>query len=57
MDDRIEALAEGGRLFQREGAITDKDLDMVMVVLVSGGDLAPSFGRTENFLGGPKISE
>jgi len=33
-----EARAEGGRRFQREGAITAKDLhvDMAMVVLVRG---------------------
>ena len=31
MDDRREARAEGGRRFQREGAITAKDLDMAMV--------------------------
>ena len=36
MDDRREARAEGGRRFQREGAITAKDLDMAMVVLVRG---------------------
>ena len=36
MDDRREAQAEGGRRFQREGARTAKDLDMAMVVLVSG---------------------
>ena len=32
MDDRREARAEGGRRFQREGAITAKDLDMAMVM-------------------------
>ena len=32
MDDRRdEARAEGGRRFQRQGAITAKDLDMAMV--------------------------
>ena len=36
MDDRKEARAEGGRRFQREGAITAKDLDMAMVVLGRG---------------------
>ena len=36
MDDKREALAEGGRRFQREGTITEKDLDMAMVVLVPG---------------------
>ena len=36
MDDRREARAEGGRRFQREGAIRAKDLDMAMVVLVRG---------------------
>ena len=36
MDDRREVRAEGGRRFQREGAITAKDLDMAMVVLVRG---------------------
>src|SRR6218665_3707800 len=36
LDDRTEARAEGGRRFQREGAITAKDLDMAMVVLVRG---------------------
>ena len=34
MDDRREARAEGGRRFQREGAITAKD--MAMVALVRG---------------------
>src|SRR6218665_1827902 len=33
LDDRREARAEGGRRFQREGAIMAKDLDMAMVVL------------------------
>src|SRR6218665_494213 len=36
LDDNREARAEGGRRFQREGAITEKDLDMAMVVLVRG---------------------
>ena len=36
LDDRREARADGGRRFQREGAITAKDLDMAMVVLVRG---------------------
>jgi len=36
LDDRREAGAEGGRRFQREGAITAKDLDMAMVVLAPG---------------------
>src|SRR6218665_1957036 len=36
LDDRREARAEGGRRFQREGAITAKDLDMDMVVLARG---------------------
>src|SRR6218665_892217 len=36
LDDRREARAEGGRRFQREGAITAKDLDMAMVVLARG---------------------
>ena len=36
MDDRREARAEGGRRFQREWAITAKDLYMAMVVLVRG---------------------
>ena len=36
MDDKREARAEGGRRFQREGTITEKDLDMAMVVLVRG---------------------
>src|SRR6218665_1396216 len=31
-----EARAEGGRRFQREGPITEKGLDMVVVVLVRG---------------------
>ena len=35
MDNKREARAEGGRRFQREGAITAKDLDMAMVVLVT----------------------
>src|SRR6218665_801981 len=34
LDDKREGRAEGGRRFQREGPITKKDLDMVMVVLV-----------------------
>src|SRR6218665_2799797 len=36
LDDEREARAEGGRRFQREGPITEKDLDMAMVVLVRG---------------------
>jgi len=36
LDYKREARAEGGRRFQREGAITEKDLDMAMVVLVRG---------------------
>src|SRR6218665_3642927 len=36
LDDRREARAEGGRRFQREGPITETDLDMAMVVLVRG---------------------
>src|SRR6218665_853690 len=36
LDDKREARAEGGRRFQREGAITEKDLDMAMVFLVRG---------------------
>ena len=36
MDDKREARAEGGRRFQKEGPITEKDLDMAMVVLVRG---------------------
>jgi len=36
LDDEREARAEGGRRFQREGAITEKDLDMTMVVVVRG---------------------
>jgi len=34
LDDKTEARAEGGRRFQREGPITEKDLDMSTVVLV-----------------------
>jgi len=33
LDDKKEAHAEGGRRFQREGPITETDLDMAMVVL------------------------
>jgi len=36
LDDKKEARAEGGRRFQREGPITEKDPDMAMVVLVRG---------------------
>jgi len=36
LDDKREARAEGGRRFQRERPITEKDLDMDMVVLVQG---------------------
>jgi len=36
LDDKKEARAEGGRQFQREGPITEKDLDLAMVVLVRG---------------------
>ena len=36
LDDKRETRAEGGRRFQKEGAITAKDLDMAMVVLVRG---------------------
>src|SRR6218665_215168 len=36
LDDKRKARAKGGRRFQREEPITEKDLDMVMVVLVRG---------------------
>jgi len=36
LDDNKEARAEGGRRLQREGPITEKDLDMTKVVLVRG---------------------
>ena len=36
--------AEGGRRFQREGPITEKDLDMAMVVLVRG-TMSPCLSR------------
>ena len=36
MDDRREGRAEGGRRFQREGPIKEKNPDMAMVVLVRG---------------------
>jgi len=36
LDDKREARAEGGRRFQREGPITEKDLDMPLVVLLRG---------------------
>ena len=36
LDDRREARAEGGRRFQREWAITAKDLEMVTVALIRG---------------------
>src|SRR6218665_1401984 len=36
LDDRREVRAEGGRRFQREGAITAKDLGMAMIVLAEG---------------------
>jgi len=29
LDDKKEARAEGGRRFQRDGPITEKDLDLV----------------------------
>src|SRR6218665_360654 len=35
-DDKREARAEGGRRFQREGAITAKDLDMAILLLIRG---------------------
>ena len=34
LNDKKEARAEGGRRFQREGPITEKDLDMVMMFLI-----------------------
>jgi len=34
--EKHELKPEGGRRFQREGPITEKDLDMAMVVLVRG---------------------
>jgi len=34
LGDKKEGRAEGGRRFQREGPITEKHLDMAMVVLV-----------------------
>jgi len=36
LDDKNEARAEGGRRFQKEGPITEKDLDMAKGVLVRG---------------------
>ena len=36
MDDKREARAEGGRRFQREGVVTEKDIYMAMDVLVRG---------------------
>src|SRR6218665_1544845 len=36
LNDKREARAEGGMRFQREGPITEKDLDMAMVVLSRG---------------------
>ena len=36
MDDKKEARTEGGGRFHREGPITEKDLDIAMVVLVRG---------------------
>jgi len=34
LEDKKEAQAEGGRQFQREGPLTEKDLDLAIVVLV-----------------------
>ena len=34
MDDKKEARADGGWRFQREGPATEKDLDLVILVLV-----------------------
>ena len=48
MDDKREARAEGGRRFQREGPITEKDLDMAMVVLVRGTKSSPFPGSVED---------
>jgi len=36
LEDKKEAQAEGGRRFQSEGPITEKDLSLVIVVLVRG---------------------
>ena len=36
MEDKKEAQAVGGRRFQREGPITEKELDLAIVVLVRG---------------------
>ena len=36
LDDKIEARAEGGKRFQREGPTREKDLDMANGVLVRG---------------------
>jgi len=36
LDDKEEARADGGRRFQREGPASEKDLDLVIVVLVWG---------------------
>src|SRR6218665_2394823 len=35
-DDKKEARAEGGRQFQRDGPATERDLDLVIVVVVRG---------------------
>jgi len=36
LEDKEAAQVEGGRRFQREGPITEKDLDLAKVVLVQG---------------------
>jgi len=41
LDDKKEARVEGGRRFQREGPITEKDLDIAMVVLVRSTRSSP----------------
>jgi len=41
LKDKIEAQAEDGRQFQREGPIMEKNLDLATIVVVRGTKVSP----------------
>jgi len=45
VEDKKETQAETGRRFQREGPITEKDLDIAIVVLHKGAGLSGKSGN------------
>ena len=56
LDDKKEAQAEGRRRFQREGPITEKDLDMAMVVLVRGTNSSRLSRERRDLFGTPNLT-